>query len=711
MRAHYIRNMVALWEGHPKLAMLIDSVPEERLPPLVATRDGNWTVRVPVVGADGGEAAGGTGGTGGVLLHSAYRPIEEAARWVDAAGGLAEKYVVIVSGFALGYHVRALWEKLGDEALLIVAEPNVPLLAQALRLADYSDIFRSRCFFLFTTLDRGDLVERLEPRAALMLSGTQLLQHDPSMRVQSGFHNAFGKLVTDFVYYTRTSYYTLMLNNVTTCRNIANNLGRYVTTPALDALHNSYTGVPAILVAAGPSLAKNVQLLKEVRDGKRRAVIIAVQTMLKPLLALGIEPDFVTSLDYNPISTQFFENLGQAGSTGRVHLVAEAKANWQVLDVFTRQGGEGGVESEGKNDSGGEVALSEGTMSLAANEFADKLLRDAEAGLAAVRMGVKAGATVAHLSFYLAEFLGCDPIILVGQDLGFVNGLYYKPGTAIHETWAAELGRFNTLETKEWERISRSKALLRKIPDIHGQPMYTEEQFFVYLQQFERDFAASRCRVIDATEGGARKQHVTLRTLREALDEFCQNSPSAGSADARISDRWKHWACDRPGRLQAAHDALARRRAECAALKATCVATVPLLEEMITCQQDEARMGELFVEVDRLRSKVGQDQVIFEIVCNLNTIGELRRFQHDLSVKAAQKDTLERQKRQLLRDIDYVKNLNIGCDRLLEILAEASGRLERQLESVRQGAPWPVEMAGAGVASSHGAAGKGNSSA
>ena len=99
---------------------------------------------------------------------------------------------------------------------------------------------------------------------------------------------------------------------------------------------------------------------------------------------------------------------------------------------------------------------------------------------------------MAHLSFYLAEFLGCDPIILMGQDLGFVDGLYYKPGTAIHETWGVELGRFNTLETKEWERIVRSRTILRKIPDIHGHPMYTEEQFFVYLQQFERDFAASR---------------------------------------------------------------------------------------------------------------------------------------------------------------------------------------------------------------------------
>ena len=44
----------------------------------------------------------------------------------------------------------------------------------------------------------------------------------------------------------------------------------------------------------------------------RRAVVIAVQTMLKPMLAAGIEPDFVTSLDYNTVSTRFFENLEES---------------------------------------------------------------------------------------------------------------------------------------------------------------------------------------------------------------------------------------------------------------------------------------------------------------------------------------------------------------------------------------------------------------
>ena len=62
-------------------------------------------------------------------------------------------------------------------------------------------------------------------------------------------------------------------------------------------------------MSAGPSLRKNKHLLK---DAQGKAVIIAVQTTLQPLLEMGVEPQFVTSLDYHDICTRFFEKLPQA---------------------------------------------------------------------------------------------------------------------------------------------------------------------------------------------------------------------------------------------------------------------------------------------------------------------------------------------------------------------------------------------------------------
>src|SRR5262249_36201882 len=140
-------------------------------------------------------------------------------------------------------------------------------------------------------------------------------------------------------------------------------------------------------------------------------------------------------------------------------------------------------------------------------------------------------ATVAHLAFYLAEYLGCDPIIFVGQDLGFSDGLAYTPGTSYEDVWRPELGRFCTVEMKQWEHIARERPILRRIPDYQGRAMYTEERLFSYLQQFERDFSVSRSRIIDASEGGALKRGARPMGLSEAIAEFCRDEFAAKDDD------------------------------------------------------------------------------------------------------------------------------------------------------------------------------------
>jgi len=48
------------------------------------------------------------------------------------------------------------------------------------------------------------------------------------------------------------------------------------------------------------------------------------------MLEMGIEPDFVTSLDYHDICTRFFENLPK---TLKTELVAEPKATAAIFGL------------------------------------------------------------------------------------------------------------------------------------------------------------------------------------------------------------------------------------------------------------------------------------------------------------------------------------------------------------------------------------------
>ena len=118
----------------------------------------------------------------------------------------------------------------------------------------------------------------------------------------------FKKHVADAVNAVKTAVVTTLVQSDVTFRNMLMNLGHYVTRPGIADLRAVAAGRPAIVVAAGPSLRRNLDLLAD-SGVRERFVIIAVQTVLKPMLARGIRPHFVTALDYHEISRRFYEGL------------------------------------------------------------------------------------------------------------------------------------------------------------------------------------------------------------------------------------------------------------------------------------------------------------------------------------------------------------------------------------------------------------------
>ena len=83
---------------------------------------------------------------------------------------------------------------------------------------------------------------------------------------------------------------TALVQTQATVRNLTQNLDHYTSRPGIAELAGSTAGRPAIVVSAGPSLERALDLLA--RPGVReRFVIVAVQTVLRTLLRRGIKPD------------------------------------------------------------------------------------------------------------------------------------------------------------------------------------------------------------------------------------------------------------------------------------------------------------------------------------------------------------------------------------------------------------------------------------
>lgn len=563
--ARYLANLGGMYRSDPSLAAQLDALPFAALPALEATRHGGPTVRLP---ADDGRA---------VYAHSRYDPATEARRAVAALPADANPTFVLF-GCGLGYHIVEIAARF-DQPLIVVVEPELALIKAACCTTDLREALAAGRLLFLTSRDKAALHARLLPRYADVLLGVQFVTLPYTDRCRRAFHADMRGLLADFAAFARMQMVTLVRNARVTARNIAFNLPTYVTQPGIDDLRGVAAGRPAVVVAAGPSLAQALPHLAGLRE---RAVLIAVQTVFKPLLAHGVQPHFVTSLDFHEVSGEFFRNCGDVGDCT---LVAETKATWHVVDRYP------------------------GPVRLLHARFADGLLRDA----APRRAGLRSGSTVAHLAFYLAQHLGCDPIILVGQDLAFADGLYYPPGMPIEDIWRPELGRFQTVEMKQWERIVRGRPILRKVPDVSGRTVYSDDQLVSYAEQFESDFATSAARVIHAGARGMRLRGATGMPVAEALARFC---------GAPLPPDWRPPApppLDSNARARAA-DALDARLAEVVALRDIASQMQALLARLAECVTQPDAFNRLLLRVDELRAGIRRYERTYALVVDRKSV-------------------------------------------------------------------------------------------
>jgi hypothetical protein len=621
----YLRNLAALWAVEPKLAEAIESLEGQSSYAIEIAKSGDPTVLVPTT--DGRR----------LYLHSKHRPIDEAKRLIDPIE--AQQHVMYyIHGLGLGYSLELLFDRASNEAVFCIFEPDLLLLRTAFETRDLSKLIESRRAHFFWRLDKSDLFVRLMPQTPMVTLGTQEVLHAASVQRNREFHEQMQAWLAEFAAFCQTNVNTLVMNGRRTLENIARNLGWYAATPCPWRLKDRYKGMPAVIVSAGPSLRRNKHLLKQLVG---KAVIIAVQTTLQPLLEMGIEPDFVTALDYHDICTRFFEKLPKHLKT---ELVAEPKATNLIF------------------------SLNPGPLTIIGNDMAESLLRE----MNLKKTGLPSGSTVAHLAYYLAEHLGSDPIVFVGQDLGFSDGLYYAPGTSYEDVWRPELGRFCTMEMKQWEQIVRERPIMRRIPDQQGRPMYTEERLFAYLQQFERDFLQSDRKIIDATEGGAAKRGTTVMTLADTIAEHCQE-PLPAFEDELPALQWN--------RTAACIESLENRQAEAKEIERISNHTLPLLQEIFDHIDDQPRVNRAIARIDELRREMNSLGRTYDLVTQLTQTTELARFQADRKIAAAKLDGIERQRGQVKRDIDNVRGVAAAAKEFQALMDEVIDRMTRQKQA------------------------------
>lgn len=233
-------------------------------------------------------------------------------------------------------------------------------------------------------------------------------------------------------------------------------------------LKNKFKGIPAIVVSAGPSLDKNIRELKDFTKG----VIISGGRTLRSLLEIEVSPDFTVSIDPGEISYNIIKDYMNLCNTS---LVYHCGTNDKIVENFS------GNKILGINDSFVEEILEKDNIDL------------------------RRGGSVAHSMVEFAKFIGCNPIIMIGQDLAYTDRKMHS-----------EMSR-NKNSTYNYEAFKRNDDVITK--DIYGNDILTSLTFLLFKQQMEEIIDNSKgVEFINATEGGLHIDGTIDLSLREVIN-------------------------------------------------------------------------------------------------------------------------------------------------------------------------------------------------
>lgn len=230
--------------------------------------------------------------------------------------------------------------------------------------------------------------------------------------------------------------------------------------------------VPVVIVSAGPSLDKNIELLKR---AKGHCLIFAVDTAMKYLMQHDIMPDLgITVEPIKPIANY------------------EDDRCFDVPHVFDC---ESNPEIVGRER--GRVFI------YNCRDYVKRLLETVGIG---VPGDTASGGSVATAAFAVCYGLQTRHIILIGQDLAYL-------GETTHAGGVESAGINNRIEYEY-------------VDGIDGEKVRTRSDWIGYLKWFENAITVINdlgldITVTDATEGGALIHGSEVMTFGQAIDKYC----------------------------------------------------------------------------------------------------------------------------------------------------------------------------------------------
>ncbi len=408
-----------------------------------------------------------------VAMNSTYKPEVEADKYAQRFEMYKNESQIFVFGFGNGVFPRSILKNNQENNKYFFYEPNVEVFFHILKNYDIRDILNDKNVVLFV---EGLNTEKMQIYVTSCVTYKNFekfyVENLPKYKeIYEGVFFAATSMCQNIRNYAQADFNTRKLYSQKTVSNYVANLKYIFDANVIEDYRESIPcDIPVFIVGAGPSLAKNIKLLKEV---KNHGIIIAAEAALKILLAADIMPDLVITADTHK-ALYWITDV----TKGEIPFLIDSGANSDFLNLLHNP----------------KIIYATTMCNYYKNLF----------GLSNRKLAtLQSGGSVTTLAFCLACHLNMETIIFVGQDLAMTGFQEYAG----------------------WEDL-RTRGFQRELIAVKGnieETVFTTDDYKLYIEWFNM-FIADVCKsnVINATEGGAYIEGTQVMTLREVVDKFCK---------------------------------------------------------------------------------------------------------------------------------------------------------------------------------------------
>ncbi len=383
-------------------------------------------------------------------IHSKHNPYREAERFIESSFRDQSSDKAVFLGFGLGYQIEEFFRRYPQgEAVIIEQRPE--LFLKALTSRDFRSLFTRKISLLI-----GLAEEELPVALAPLIERKQTILPLVSITQSAPEYYSFAKGVI------QNERSRKQVNSTTVkrfgrrwVRNLARNIETMAAARSLNRLENCCAGVPALVIAAGPTLDADIAYFKELQE---RMVLIATDTSLRALARFGIAPDFAVVVDPQYWNSRHLDGL----TMNNTILISESASHPNVFRHTYR------------------ALFFSGSIFPLGSYLEPQDTPPHKLG---------AGGSVTTTAWDFARFIGADRIYLSGLDLGFPEKRTHYRGSFFEERLFSLSARLKPYEELIFDYLHNGKPFYHE--NYAGGQTLTDKRLIIYRQWFEEQLASS----------------------------------------------------------------------------------------------------------------------------------------------------------------------------------------------------------------------------